>query len=212
MPPRGRGREGDGSASRLIIGEGTGETGNAQAGQGKRTSPSSTASLAFRHAPSDWQSAGKDLYTFPLRETRRTAPHSRYASARKPSYFTSNSQSGWSKGWRRSESGIGLILGIGNHYQFSWAGQSRASRPGLAGLFSLASGCLPACLRLDDSTDPITMPNGTPMPSASLIFDLRGPGIPGGSTPKSAERGSALPMRISFKSYENCLPQARQTT
>jgi hypothetical protein len=50
------------------------------------------------------------------------------------------------------------------------------------------------------------------MPSASLIFDLRGPGIPGGSTPKSAELGSGLPIRISFKSYENCLPQARQTT
>src|ERR1039457_5819887 len=73
-------------------------------------------------------SVGKDLYVFPLRETRRTAPRSRYASARKPSYFSSKSQSGWSKGWRRSASGIGTILGIGNDYQFSRAGQSRAAR------------------------------------------------------------------------------------
>ena len=70
----------------------------------------------------------------------------------------------------------------------------------MAGLFPSASGCLLARLRLDDSTDPITMPSGTPMPSANLIFDLRGPGIPGGNTPKSAEFGNGLPMRISFKS------------
>ena len=104
--------------------------------------------------------------------------------------------------------GMGMILGMGNYYQFSWAAQE----PGLAGLSFSVSGCLLPCLRLDDSTEPMTMPSGTARPSASLIFDLRGPGIPGGNTPKSAELGSGLPMRISVKSYENCLPQARQTT
>jgi len=63
-------------------------------------------------AASDSQSAGKDLYTLPLRETRRTVPPSKYASARKPSYFTSNSQSGWSKASRSCTSGTGMILGI----------------------------------------------------------------------------------------------------
>jgi hypothetical protein len=41
------------------------------------------AFLTLKHAPGDWQSAGEDSYTFPLRETSRTMPRSRYAKLKR---------------------------------------------------------------------------------------------------------------------------------
>ena len=59
-------------------------------------------------------------------ETRRTVPCSSYATAPKPSYFTSKIQSGWSKDASSSARGMGMSLGIGENCQFSRAARSRA--------------------------------------------------------------------------------------
>src|SRR5438552_1444231 len=60
-----------------------------------------------------------DLYMLPLREISSQPLGVTYASARKPSYFSSNSQSGWSNGaWRRA-SGIWRKRGRANDFRIA---------------------------------------------------------------------------------------------
>ena len=70
--------------------------------------------FAVEHGAFDGQFAweegrrdSKDLDAFPLREIRLQSPLEMCASARKPSYFSSNSQSGLEKGAARRLSRIG---------------------------------------------------------------------------------------------------------
>jgi hypothetical protein len=74
-------------------------------------SPSITASCALTAYASSSQSCGQCLKVWPLRDTRSQWCPSMWASARKPSCFTSKSQSGWSNGSGRRRSGVGRSAG-----------------------------------------------------------------------------------------------------
>src|ERR1035437_7416998 len=62
------------------------------------------------------------------------------------------------------------------------------------------------------SIAPITIASGTAAKTAYFTFVVGGKGMSFGTTQASCEWSIGFPMRISFMSYSNCLPQSRQTT
>ena len=74
-------------------------------------SPSSTAERELSVRASDPLRFGKDLKSFPLRETSLHRSLSRYANARNPSHFSSKSRSACENGLRARVSGRGWRIG-----------------------------------------------------------------------------------------------------